>query len=160
MIFKKKIQATDQFPQNIPDHENRFTGIGPFVGYVDGINWRLDHDASYRTKAEELTTVRAGFIFDFATIPVWIQWMFPPAGDGKNFYGVAALFHDWLLEHKAIGGRPITRSEADKMFLEIMLYVGVNPKVAIMMYRAVCLNTWWQGGGWKVDGEPKEGNAT
>jgi hypothetical protein len=81
-------------------------------------------------------------VFDFATVPKILWWKWPPCGDGKSMYALAAAFHDWLLEHKAIEGDAITRSQADDVFLEIMLYLEVDEHVAQIMYRAVCLNAW------------------
>ena len=104
--------------------------------------WAASFSRLYRTQAGEVTTVRAGFVFDFASIPRLLWPLFPPAGDGRNLYGLAAAWHDWLLEHRRIGGRAITRREADDLFLEIMLYVGVAPWVARVMYRAVGVVTF------------------
>ena len=117
----------------------RFTGWPLTVEYVDGRRWRVHQDIAYRTAAGEVSTVRAGFVFDFASIPRLFWPLIPPAGDGRNLYGLAAAWHDWLCVHRKIGGRPITRKEADALFLEIMLYVGVRRRLARVMYRAVRL---------------------
>ena len=117
----------------------RFTGWPLTVEYVDGRRWRVHQDISYRTAAGEISTIRAGFVFDFASIPRLLWPLAAPAGDGHNFYGLAAAWHDWLYAHRKIGGRLITRREADALFLEIMLYVGVRPWLAQVMYRAVRL---------------------
>lgn len=92
-----------------------------------------------RRTGGEFTTVRAGFAFDFASIPRFLWPLAPPAGDGKNLYGLAAVWHDWLYVHRRINGRPIQRIEADELFLEIMLHVKVQPWIARTMYRAVRL---------------------
>lgn len=128
----------------IADPEKRFTGLPLCVKYINGIDWELEFDVSYRTKADEISTVREGFIFDFASVPRFLWWLYPPAGTEGNPYGIAALFHDWLLDHKQIGGRPITRSEADDIFLEIMLYLGVRKTLAYTMYYAVSTNTFFK----------------
>ena len=123
------------------DPDYRFTGLPLKVEYIDGIDWKLVADVSYRTEAGEVSTVREGFVFDFASVPRPLWWLYPPTGTKGNPYGIAALLHDWLLTHKKIGGRPIVRSEADSIFLEIMLYLGVRTTMAYTMYFAVSTNT-------------------
>jgi hypothetical protein len=122
-----------------PRDLSRFTGWPLTVEFIDGRRWRVHRDISYRTGAGEVSTVRAGFVFDFASIPKVLWPLVPPAGDGHNLYGLAAVWHDWLYKRRKIGGRTITRREADALFLEIMLYVGVRPWLARAMYRAVRL---------------------
>ena len=123
-----------------PDH--RFTGLPICVAYIDGVRWELKYDASYMTAAKELSTVRKGFITDFASVPKIFWPIMPPAGDGSNVYGIAALWHDWLYSHKQIYGRNIVRKEADDLFLEIMLYTGVNTFVAHVMWSQVRMWGW------------------
>ena len=128
-------------PSGVPP----FDRIGPWplvVEFIDGKEWRVFRDISYRTDAGEISTVREGFVFDFASIPRLLWVRFPPAGDGKNLYGLAAAWHDWLYIHRKIGGRAITRKEADDLFLEIMLYLGVRPWIAHTMHRAVRAFGW------------------
>ena len=128
-----------------PRDLSRFTGWPLTVEFIDGRRWRVHQDISYRTAAGEVSTVRAGFVFDFASIPKILWPLVPPAGDGHNLYGLAAVWHDWLYVHRQIGGRAITRREADALFLEIMLYVGVRPLLARAMYPAVRVVGWGSG---------------
>jgi hypothetical protein len=114
-----------------------FIGWPLNVDFLDGRRWRVARDIGYKTAAGEVSTVRAGFVFDFASIPRLLWPLVPPAGDGHNLYGLAAVWHDWLYAHKEIGGRSITRKEADALFLEIMLHVRVSPWMARAMCRAV-----------------------
>lgn len=126
----------------VPDPENRFTGLPILVEYIDGNSWRLVREASYRTVAGLLSTVRVPFIFDWASIP-WLGRLFlPKAGLPHKPYGIAALFHDWFYRHQQIAGTPITRAQADALFLEIMLYVGIPFVLARVMYRGVRLGGW------------------
>jgi hypothetical protein len=120
------------------DASERFTGWPLTVAFIDGRRWRVHQDISYRTGAGEISTVRAGFVFDFASIPKILWPLIPPAGDGHKLYGIAAVWHDWLYKHRKIGGRAITRRDADALFLEIMLYLGVRPWLARAMCAAVC----------------------
>jgi len=128
----------------LADPENRFTGQPFMFGYLNSVKWFVLRDYSYRTKAGEVSTVQCSFVFNFADIPLFIRWKYPPCGDGRNHYGIASMWHDWLLENGTIGGRKITRSEADDLFYEIMLYLNVDKHTAWIMYKAVQLNTWHQ----------------
>lgn len=112
------------------------------VDFMDGRNFRLAREVSYRTEFGELSTVRKGFVYDFASVPRLFWRLLPPTGDGHNLYGIAATWHDWLYVHRKIGGRSITRREADDIFLEIMKYLDVLPMVAATMYRAVRAFGW------------------
>jgi hypothetical protein len=138
--LKRATQDIDSL-KSFPDPDNRFSG--PLqVNYVDGDQWMLAEDLSYKTEAGEICTARKGFIFDFASIPWWLGWLYPKTGDGKSPYGVGSLFHDWLYCHRKIGGRPIKRIEADNLFYEINVYVGVSRWTAGRMRRAVRAFGW------------------
>ena len=126
---------------SFPDPDHRFSG--PLrVDYINGDEWELVEDISYRTEAGEIATARHGFRFDFASIPVFLQWLYPKAGDGTRPYGIASLFHDWLYCHRKIGGRSIERVEADNLFYEINRYVGIGWWTSSRMYRAVRMFGW------------------
>ncbi len=129
----------------IPDPEGRFAGLTH--GGVDTIttfggNVMFDGAISYRLVSGEISTVKDGFVFDWASVPAIFTWYLPPSGDGRNCYGIAALFHDWLYCHRKVAGRAVSRAECDALFLEIMLYVGVDRRKAILMYRAARLGGW------------------
>ncbi|MBP7830981.1 MAG: DUF1353 domain-containing protein [Kiritimatiellae bacterium] len=131
------------FIVQLRDPEGRFSG--PFrFRYVNGRDWAVAEDLSYRTRAGPVSTVRAGFTTDFATIPPPLWPFMPPAGDGRNFYGLAALWHDWLYWHGAVEGRPISRPYADGIFLELMRYLGVSRLLARIMWAAVRSFGWYQ----------------
>jgi len=145
------------------DPEKRFTGQPFLFGYLDALKWFVLQDYSYRTKSDEISTVQCSFVFNFADIPQFIRWRYPVCGDGRNHYGIASMWHDWLLENKTIGGRKITRSEADDLFYEIMLYLKVDKYTALIMWKAVCLNTWQKevrGIPFHAEKEVPEENAT
>jgi hypothetical protein len=126
------------------DPKGRFTGLPLHVEYVDGIKWMLDAASSYKTKTLGTSTVKRGFVFDFASVPRAFWWLYPPAGLSGNPYGVAALFHDWLCAHRKIGNKEITFSQANSVFLEIMLYLDVRVTMAYTMYYAVQSPWgWW-----------------
>ena len=126
-------------PECDPDY--RFTGLPLRVEHIDGPKWELVREVTYRTEAGELSTVREGFQFDFASVPRALWWLYPPTGTKGNPYGIAALVHDWLLVHHKIGGRAITRKEADDIFLEVMLYTGCRKTLAYTLWMAVRANS-------------------
>ena len=136
------ISLPQPFMLILADPEDRFEGMFRFE-YVNGRDWAVSEDISYRTKAGPVSTVRAGFTTDFATIPPPFWPFIPPAGDGRNFYGLAALWHDWLYWHGKIDGISITRAQADALFLEIMLYLGVSRPLARVMWAFVRLFGWY-----------------
>jgi len=125
------------------DPEGRFKGLPLKVEYVDGAIWRLCSDVTYTLADGRPSTVRAGFEFDFASVPRPLWWLFPPHGVKGNPYGIAALWHDWLCAHRKIAGQPVGFSEANRVFLEIMLYTKVRRTIAYTMYAAVQSPVGW-----------------
>jgi hypothetical protein len=107
------------------------------VEYVDGVRWRMFHDAAYQLDDGRVSTVMRGFVHDFASIPPLLRGLAPSAGDGENRYGVAAIWHDWLYVYGSIEGQAVTRKDADDLFLEMMLALGVAEWRARTIYRAV-----------------------
>lgn len=146
--LKKPSRDIDSL-KSFPDPDKRFSGELQ-VNYVDGDQWKLAEDLSYKTEAEEICTARKGFIFDFASIPWWLEWLYPKTGDGSP-YGIGSLFHDWLYCHRKIGGRPIQRIEADNLFYEINRYVKVSWWKSSRMYRAVRTFGWIPWGQRKLE---------
>lgn len=70
--------------------------------------------------------VPRGFLTDGASVPKALRTFFPVWDD----YYQAAVFHDYLCEYlvKYVNGEAvkITRSEADKLFHDIMKFQGIN----------------------------------
>ena len=119
----------------------RFAGLPIHTEYIDGRKWKLDRNVSYKIHdgyfKGHVTTVRAGFVFDWASVPRVFWMLLPPSGLTGNPYGIAALIHDWICRHKQIQGQPCTRYDADYVFYEVMIYVGVKPWLAQLMFRCV-----------------------
>ncbi len=136
--IKRAVRVKD-WTTEIPDLENRFAGLPIAVAYIDGVNWRFLKHISYRTKANEISTIRKGFVLDFASVPQIMWWLYPSTGFP---YAIAACWHDWLYCHRKIGGREIKRKEADELFYEIMRYVGCSWWTAARLYR------WVRAFGW------------
>lgn len=130
----------------IHDPEMRFSRMKLPVNYIDGREWEIAKDISYLMADGRVSTVRKGFIYDFASIPRILWRIFPPTGDGSP-YGIAATWHDWLYVNKRIQGKAIDKATADNLFLEIMLYTGVSKFKAKLFYRAV---KWFGGHAWRT----------
>ena len=77
--------------------------------------------------------VPAGFIFDGASIPIGLRWLFPFGG--PKMFG--ACLHDYLYRH-SIG----IRKEADGIFLDAMIANKVSVEKAKWMYWGVRLFGW------------------
>jgi len=87
-----------------------------------------------------------GFVTDFASVPVLLQWLYPPDGD----YAAAAGIHDIIYQSlKAnfpvtghVGGIDILNVEhtqllADRIFLYAMIDLDVNYITRSVLYKAV-----------------------
>lgn len=129
------------------DPEGRFLGHLD-VRYIDGVTWMMLANFSYRSVqlcgpgGGRISTVRAGFLHDFASVPWLGRRVLPRSGSSRQPYGVAAVFHDWLYTHHAVAGRPITRRQADDLFLEIMTYLGIARWRREVMYWMVRWFGW------------------
>ena len=126
---------------------SKFTGLPLQVEDVDGRNWRLIRAVAYKTDAGETVEIPVAFVTDFASIPRIFWPILPPAGDAGDPYDLAAVPHDRLYSHRKIRRadgteRAITRAEADALFHEILLYVGVTRWKAWVMYHAVRAFGW------------------
>lgn len=100
-----------------------------------------------------LVTVEAGFDTDFASVPRGLWNLYPPDGP----YSPAAFIHDALYWHQATAetdGKPVTRAQADAVFLEAMTALGIGWVTRSILYRAVRL-----GGGvaWADNARRKSG---
>jgi Protein of unknown function (DUF1353) len=105
-------------------------------------DWKFQHDAFTPT-----LVVPEGYKSDLASIPSWIFWW----QWGK--WNIAAIAHDYIYEKgfvlsdwakpgdkfKARLPMHLSRAEADMLFYEICLYLGVRPVTAKLMYWAVRL---------------------
>ena len=119
----------------------------------DGKHWRLHTTFTYNDGQVPIN-IRAGFVTDFASVP-WPFWSFiRPWGN----WGKAAVVHDWLYQKQerykkglayGTGPRdvpitlsPVSRKEADDIFLEAMIVLGVAPWRRRLMYWGVRAFGW------------------
>ncbi|HWT40132.1 MAG TPA: DUF1353 domain-containing protein [Dongiaceae bacterium] len=103
--------------------------------------WRIMNTFRFYPHIEDKSTyveIPEGFLSDGATVPRPFWWLLPAWGS----YGQAAITHDYLCEtgRMVISGVPTTlqtRAEADKIFKEAMLALGVPTWKKNVMYLAV-----------------------
>jgi hypothetical protein len=88
--------------------------------------------------------VSKGFTTDLASIPRIARLVFPV----NDLHRPAAVVHDWLYVRQRMLHRPINshcwikREDADRIFYELMLSLGVSRLKAWVMYRAVRVGGW------------------
>lgn len=103
--------------------------------------WFLVTPCVYMSQEIDLTIrVPEGFETDLASIPRIFRRVIPVNGDHR----LAAVVHDYLysLRGKLPNRAPITRKQADKVFLEAMIYLKVPRWKCWTMYRAVRAGGW------------------
>lgn len=85
-------------------------------------------------------TVLPPFEYDKGSVPEWVQnWL---QRDHRQAV-IAFLIHDWLYHSQQIEGQWIARSEADKIFLDILRQEGMSLFKSWTAYMAV--KSW----GWR-----------
>lgn len=80
--------------------------------------------------------IPAGFQSDLATIP----WFLKSIYDENGLWTPACIVHDWMYKH--LKELNITRAEADKDFLILMLAYGVSVKTSFVFYSGVRSFGW------------------
>lgn len=81
-------------------------------------------------------TVRQNFITDLASIPQLAQFLISKVGRHR----LGAIIHDGL--YREAGKHPVTRSQADSIFLEAMKAANVPLWRRSLMYSAVRAGGW------------------
>ena len=98
--------------------------------------------------------IEAGFDTDFASVPRGLWNLYPPDGP----YSPAAFIHDFLYWYQAMfdGGLPVTRKQADTVFLEAMGDLGIGWVTRHVLYSSVRLGggTPWKENARKRANEP------
>lgn len=90
---------------------------------VEEFEYRVSHQ-----HCEDVIRVPIGFRTDFASVPRPLWSFLPPVG----LYAKAAVIHDYLYESKSR-----SRKEADEIFLEAMVILGVPQWKRTLMFWAV-----------------------
>lgn len=100
----------------------------PFIP-LSGHNWYTTRRFEYRVgQTATLIVIDSGFVTDFASVPQFLWWLFPPTGD----YKLSALIHDFLY-----WGQPCTRAQADNLFFIAMLEEDIPAWKRNLLYSAV-----------------------
>lgn len=103
--------------------------------------WELEHDWTLFYK-EEVYHIPAGFKTDGASIPRFLWRLCGTPLDVPRIY--AAIVHDWLYS----GGKPgVTRAEADAIYRDILIALGVSRTRAYVEWIALrlCGGSHWHG---------------
>lgn len=87
--------------------------------------------------------IPAGFLTDGASVPRGLWNIFPPFGR----YNRASLLHDYLYKTGRINNAPVTRKQADDLFLDAMKALGVSWATRWAMWAGVRAGAWpaWNG---------------
>lgn len=108
---------------------------------ADGNTWVLREQFAYyvgQNPSENLVVVPEGFVTDFATVPAILRWYV----NNWGAHGNAAVIHDWLYwEQTSRSG--FNREQADQIFLDGMVVLGVGSIRRHSIYWAVRLFGWW-----------------
>lgn len=91
--------------------------------------WIVARTFSYRGHTARFTVPR-GFVTDFASVPRFLWWLFPPYGKHTR----AAVVHDWLYSSHVT-----SRADADGLFRRMMKELGVSACRRWLMFFAVRL---------------------
>jgi hypothetical protein len=106
--------------------------------FVDGASWVVLKPFTYRIgETAHQITVPAGFVTDFASIPLIFRGVLSPTGQP----GRAAIVHDYLYWDQSC-----TRPQADRILLLAMIESRVSLVTRQAVYRAVRLGG---GTGWE-----------
>lgn len=93
----------------------------------------------YENSLDSWVRVPEGFLTDGATVPRAFWGFVPPTGK----HGQAAILHDYLCEYLTISvngvDTKISRKDADVIFKEALILLGVSKFKASLMYSAVSL---------------------
>ena len=112
---------------------------------TDDGRWVLQEAFEYHVgheDSDEVITVPAGFVTDFASIPKFLWSIFPPY---HPTYGKAAVLHD-----HTYATQTYTRKRADQIFLEAMIVLLCRWWRRTIIYQSV---RWFAGGAWKMHGD-------
>lgn len=138
---------------------NNFLGDLIAKQLPDGYHWELYEGFVYRIGSPDgcqYVAIPKGFVTDFASIPRGLWNIFPPAA-GKH--SKPAVVHDEMYKTGSVrvdgrlDPRPITRGEADAIFLEAMEVAGVNWLSRQIIYAGV------RAGGWRAWSQHRKAEA-
>lgn len=103
-----------------------------------GVRWFRTLSRNRQITRYGIATSPRNFHTDGASIPKAFHSIIGPFG----LYFAAALTHDWLYTKASQQDLPLTRKQADQVFLDGMEHLGVNLPTRHAMHRAVRLFGW------------------
>lgn len=104
----------------------------PKVRHLGGRFYVLTED--YRVKLDWFeATIPAGFVTDFASVPIWARWLIGRRGSHE----AAALVHDWLY-----CAQPVSRRAADRIFRRLLIELDVPVWRRALLFAGVRLGGW------------------
>ena len=123
----------------------------PVVRILDRYQYRIEKPYTFYHRfigSTDVITVPVGYVTDLASVPRGLWWWFPPNGRWAG----AAILHDYLYGGGEMGGESVTRKEADEIFHEAMLILGVGKWKAKVMWFFVRCFGWraWRKRGLNV----------
>lgn len=93
------------------------------------IMFALMEDVTYNLSNGDTIIVPAGYRTDFATVPIWAQWLIKQV----DKHNIAAILHDWLYDTRYNDDRKF----ADDEFLRVMKEYNVAKWKRNIMYFGV-----------------------
>ena len=113
---------------------SQFTSLLTVSPLADGRSWWLRTPFEYDEGPGDSIEVPVGFVTDFASVPRILWSILPQWGR----YGNAAVVHDYLYWKQ-----PVSRPEADHIFLDGMKVLRVSVICRSVMFGAVRAFGWW-----------------
>lgn len=101
---------------------------------LDGVEWETAESFGYVSLDGDCILVPAGFRTDLASVPAIGRWLFPRSGR----YNEAAVCHDWMYCTQMFQDR----MKCDRLFREMMSYLGVGRIARNVMFMAVRVGGW------------------
>lgn len=105
----------------------------PLVVDASGPRQVLTEPFVFVSKSRGRVEVEKGFDTDFASVPRFLWWLYPPWGDYKR----PAVVHDWDYWYQTV-----PRDVADKTFMEGMEAIGIPWHRRQILYRNVRAFGW------------------
>ena len=121
------------------NYRKTIADISPLVGEIcpNGRYLKLTQPFTFRSRGHKFTAPR-GWISQFTHTPRFIWTFLPPQGQ----YSFAATAHDFLYEiDPLLRSTPVSRAEADAIFLDLMKRSGVG-LIRYPMFWAVRVFGW------------------
>lgn len=101
--------------------------------------WRYEYEFNLTVPDGRVISIVPVFEYDKGSVPPFVQNWLPRDDKQAN---VAFLIHDWLYVEQQIQGEWIERSEADKIFYELLRHAGMRWTKARLAWLGVKAGGW------------------